>query len=59
MTNENKNQDVKERFMAEPIEQHETAAWANIESVKEISNVAIPNVTEVINAKDWVDSNQK
>ena len=31
----------------------------NIESLKEDSNVFIPNETEVINAKEWVDSNEK
>lgn len=49
----------KERLMPRPIEQHTTAAWANIEKIKEISHVAIPSEIEVGNAKDWVDSNQK
>ena len=42
-----------------PIEQHTTAAWANVEKLKAISNVAIPSEIEVGNAKEWVDSNQK
>ena len=50
---------TKERFMLRPIEQHTTAAWANIEKIKEISNVAIPSEIEVGNAKEWVDTNQK
>ncbi|HEX3014927.1 MAG TPA: DUF3787 domain-containing protein [Desulfobacteria bacterium] len=50
---------AKEKFMARPIEQHRTAAWANIEKTDPESNVAIPNETEVINAKEWVDGNQK
>jgi len=45
--------------MPKPIEQHTTAAWANAETLKELSNVAIPNELEVGNAKDWVDTNQK
>jgi len=49
------NKDVELR----PIEQHTTAAWANIEKLKEVSNVAIPSKLEVGNAKEWVDSNQK
>ncbi|HEY8909176.1 MAG TPA: DUF3787 domain-containing protein [Desulfosporosinus sp.] len=49
----------KERLKPRPIEQHTTAAWANIENVKELSNVAIPSEIEVGNAKDWVDTNQK
>ena len=42
-----------------PIEQHLTAAWANIEMVEPFSGVPIPNEIEVENAKEWVDSNQK
>jgi len=53
------DQNAKESFMPKSIEQHTTAAWANIEKVKEVSNVAIPNELEVGNAKDWVDTNQK
>ncbi|SPF36474.1 conserved hypothetical protein [Candidatus Desulfosporosinus infrequens] len=49
----------KERLMPRPIEQHTTAAWANIEKLKEQSKVAIPSEIEVGNAKDWVDTNQK
>ncbi|HHV71596.1 MAG TPA: DUF3787 domain-containing protein [Clostridia bacterium] len=49
----------KERFMAQPIEKHTTAAWANIEKLQPVTNVAIPSETEVRNAKEWVDSNQK
>lgn len=49
----------KERFMARPIEQHDTAAWANIEKTKPLSNVTMPNEIEVRNAKEWVDTNQK
>lgn len=42
-----------------PIEKHETAAWANIHKTKSESNVPIPNEIEVINAKEWVEENQK
>ena len=49
----------KECPKTRPIEQHTTAAWANIEKTKEISNVTIPSEVEVVNAKEWVDSNQK
>jgi hypothetical protein len=49
----------KEKFMAIPIENHETAAWANIEKTKPLSNVSIPNEIEVINAKEYVDENEK
>jgi hypothetical protein len=50
---------AKERPRPRPIEQHTTAAWANINKTKEISNVTIPSEFEVGNAKEWVDSNQK
>lgn len=49
----------KEKNMDTPIENHETAAWANIEKTKNVSRVPIPNEFEVKNAKDWVDENQK
>ncbi|MCY6958087.1 DUF3787 domain-containing protein [Clostridium brassicae] len=49
----------KEKFMATPIEKHDTAAWANKEKLKSTSMVSIPNDHEVINAKEYVDENQK
>ncbi|QUH20308.1 CDIF630_02480 family spore surface protein [Alkaliphilus sp. B6464] len=49
----------KEKHMAMPIENHITAAWANIDHLKGVSRVPIPNETEVRNAKEWVDTNQK
>jgi hypothetical protein len=49
----------KERFMAVPIERHETAAWANIEATQNISQVTIPSELEIFEAKDWVDENHK
>lgn len=49
----------KEKFMAKPIEQHDTAAWANIEKTKRISKVTMPSELQVDNAKEHVDSNQK
>lgn len=42
-----------------PIEKHDTAAWANIEDVKPVSNVSIPSERQMRNAKAHVDSNQK
>lgn len=49
----------KEKQMATPIEKHETAAWANTEETKNLSNVNIPDELQVWNAKEYVDSNQK
>jgi hypothetical protein len=50
---------IKNSDFKTPIEKHETAAWANIEETKSVSNVTIPSEAETINAKEWVDSNEK
>ncbi len=42
-----------------PVEKHQTAAWANIETTKEISHVAEPNEWQISNAKEYVDENEK
>lgn len=48
----------KEKFLANPIERHDTAAWrGHIEKTKPLSNVSIPSEESVYNAKEWVDSN--
>lgn len=49
----------KERNMQQPIEKHDTAAWANIETEKEVSKVTIPSEAQVTNSKQWVDVNEK
>lgn len=49
----------KEGFMELPIEKHTTASWANNSTQKRISRVNLPDEAEVINAKEWVDSNEK
>ncbi|NLZ39527.1 MAG: DUF3787 domain-containing protein [Firmicutes bacterium] len=49
----------KEKKMKVPIEKHNTAAWADIEQLKEKSKVSIPSEADVLNAKEYVDSNQK
>ena len=49
----------KEKFAAMPIEEHDTAAWANKEDMLPVSNVNIPSETQVRNAKEYVDSNEK
>jgi hypothetical protein len=45
--------------MAKPVEQHDTAAWANVSEVKPESKVNIPDEVQVRNAKEYVDSNEK
>ncbi|MCX7709393.1 MAG: DUF3787 domain-containing protein [Clostridia bacterium] len=53
------NNRFKEKHMGVPIEKHDTAAWANIESIKHASNVTIPSEIQVRNAKEYVDTNEK
>lgn len=50
---------IRAKTYKQPIEKHDTAAWANIESRKPLSNVHIPSEIEVRNAKEYVDSNEK
>lgn len=48
----------KEKFLANPIERHDTAAWrVHIESAKPESNVPIPSEEAVIEAREWVNTN--
>jgi len=42
-----------------PVEKHSTAAWADVESTKRISNVPRPDVSMIENAKEYVDENEK
>lgn len=49
----------KEHHMRTPVENHATAAWANMERVDEESGVNIPSEMQVINAKEFVDENEK
>lgn len=53
------NNTIKQNHENQPIEKHTTAAWANIENLKPISKVSVPSETEVRNAKEYVDSNEK
>ncbi|MDF3005651.1 MAG: hypothetical protein K0S22_2123 [Oscillospiraceae bacterium] len=43
----------------EPIENHRTAAWANVEQTNEVSQIAHPSLQQAINAKEYVDDNEK
>jgi len=49
----------KEKHMDVPIENHDTAAWANTSKMKPKSKVNIPDEVQVRNAKEYVDTNQK
>ncbi len=47
------------KIRREPRESHKTAAWAGIMKKKRRSQVMIPSEWEVIEAKEYVDSNEK
>lgn len=49
----------KDKHMGKPIENHNTAAWANKFELKPVSQVSVPDDEQVENAKDYVDSNKK
>ena len=49
----------KKDINKQPIEKHDTAAWADVKTKKPESNVTIPSDFAMENAKDWVDSNEK
>ncbi|QUH24501.1 CDIF630_02480 family spore surface protein [Serpentinicella alkaliphila] len=53
------NNNYKEKHQAMPIENHDTAAWANTSEMKAVSQVNIPDEIQVRNAKEYVDTNQK
>lgn len=42
-----------------PVEFHDTAAWADKEHSKQTSQVNIPGQSQIMNAKQYVDDNQK
>lgn len=42
-----------------PVENQQTAAWANIEKLKGKGKIPIPSKFDVDNAKDWVETNEK
>ena len=49
----------KQTFMDMPIEKHDTAAWADLEEMKAVSQVNLPSEENIRNAKEFVDTNQK
>lgn len=49
----------KESHMEIPVENHATAAWADKNDQKDVSGVTIPNEMQVIEAKEFVDENEK
>ncbi|MFW6264991.1 MAG: CDIF630_02480 family spore surface protein [Bacillota bacterium] len=54
--NDNK---YKEKKMETPIENHQTAAWANIQNLEGQARVFDPADQGVEDAKEYVDDNEK
>ncbi len=50
---------MKRKFSKRPVENHETASWANINKTKKDSNVSVPSLEQIANAKEHVDENEK
>lgn len=48
-----------EKDKEKAVENQDTAAWANREKSKAVSNVSIPEEAQIKNSKDYVDNNQK
>lgn len=42
-----------------PIENHKSAAWSNVEEANDISKTPHPSIIQTINAKEYVDQNEK
>lgn len=53
------NKKKKNHFITTPIEKHDTAAWQNTNNHENISGVIKPDEIDAINAKEYVDTNQK
>lgn len=41
------------------VDQNSTAAWADIDKLRENSNTSVPSLENVIEAKDWVDNGSR
>lgn len=54
-----KENHFKQMMNEMPVENHETAAWANIEELKGTGRVFNPNYLGAEQAKEYVDENQK
>lgn len=53
------NNKFKNRMMEMPVENHQTAAWINIESLEGEARVFNPAFYGAEEAKEYVDENQK
>lgn len=42
-----------------PTNQESTAAWADTQELQQVTNVSIPSLENVENAKEWVDNGSR
>jgi hypothetical protein len=50
---------LKRRRYSLPVEEHSTAAWANLAGHKDVSRVGLPSDLGVELAREWAEENQK
>ena len=50
---------LKRRRYSLPVEEHSTAAWANLAGHKDVSRVGLPSDLDVELAREWAEENQK
>lgn len=50
---------MKQEKEPKKIENHKTAAWAETERLKPVSQVSVPSAYGIANAKEYVDENEK
>lgn len=42
-----------------PVENQKTAPWANKEKIEKGSGISMPDISQTLNAKEYVDENEK
>ena len=50
---------LKRKRYSLPVENHSTAAWANLAGQKAVSRVGLPSDIDVELAREWAEENQK
>lgn len=49
----------KKKEPKKPVENQKTAAWSDIKNTNEISKTSHPSDIQTVNAKEYVDTNEK
>jgi hypothetical protein len=47
------------KTMKKPVEKQKTAAWADMKKISRATNVSKPDLAQTMNAKQYVDENEK